>query len=63
MRVTPPRGKEPGSDSATHPLFAVVLAVVLAAATGLLVNPAAAVTVFVAVIGLFAATRRNPAGQ
>lgn len=63
MRVTPPRSKEPGSESAIHPLFAVALAVVLAATAGLLVNPAAAVTVFVAVIGLFAATKRNPTDQ
>lgn len=63
MSVTEPPVKQgpslpPEKESATSPFLALLVAVMLAAATGVLVDWPTAATVFGIVVGMFTARRR-----
>ncbi|WP_194829245.1 hypothetical protein [Nocardia sp. XZ_19_231] len=65
MSVTPTRENsypQPPESPDNHPLLALGLAVALATAAGVLVGWEAAVTVLVAVLGLFVAYRSSIKG-
>ena len=57
----PPSPPDPPETHDVHPLLALFLAVILASTAGILVGWEAAVTVLIAVLGLFVAYRSSKA--